>query len=216
VVTCCGPDETTIETALPVATSVPAAGFWLITDPDGTVVLDAVVTAPVVKPALVMAAAAAACVWPTTFGAATCGTPDDTTRSTAAPLATCVPATGFWLITEPAGTVVLEAVTTAPTVRPADARLVEAAACVWPTILGTVTGGGASVAARISTAATFHRSLGGAVSLIVAVVPALATGVVIDCTQNVWAAVVSSHSCVIVWFGPSVRVVARAESLPTP
>src|SRR6185503_6362963 len=144
-------------------------------------------------------------VRPTTLGVVTWGGPDETTTDTALPVATCVPAAGFWLITEPAGTVVLDAVITVPTVRPADVRLVAAAACVWPTMLGTVTGGGASVAARISTAATFQRSLVGAVSLIVAVVPVFATGVVIDCTQNVWLAIVSSHWCVIVWFGPSVR-----------
>ena len=74
---------------------MPAAGFWLITDPAGTVVLDAVVTAPSVRPALVIAVVAAACVWPTTFGVATCGSPVETTSATALPVATCVPAAGF-------------------------------------------------------------------------------------------------------------------------
>src|SRR5678816_336064 len=97
----------------PVATCVPPVGVWLITDPAGTVVLDAVVTAPTVKPAFVIAVVAAACVWPTTLGTAPCGSPVETTSATALPVATCVPLAGVWLITEPAGTVVLDAVVTA-------------------------------------------------------------------------------------------------------
>src|SRR6185503_13201457 len=112
--TCGGPDETTIDTALLTATCVPAAGFWLITDPAGTVVLDAVVTVPSVSPAPAIADVAAACVWPTTFGVATCGRPDETTIDTALLIATCVPAAGVWLITDPAGTVVLDAVVIVP------------------------------------------------------------------------------------------------------
>src|SRR6185503_1348989 len=187
VATCGGPDDTTSATALPVTTCVPAAGFWLITDPEGTVALEAVVTAPSVRPAFAIGGVAAACVSPTTFGVATCGGPDDTTSATALPVTTCVPAVGFWLITEPAGTVVLEADVIAPTVKPAPVMLLDAAACVRPTTFGTVGGGGGGVVvpARISTDAMFHRSLVGAVLLSVAVVPALATGVAIDCTQNV-------------------------------
>ena len=141
VATCGRPVETTSATALPVATCVPAAGFWLITDPAGTVVLDAVVTVPSVRPALVIADVAAACVWPTTFGVATCGRPVETTSATALPVATCVPAAGFWLITDPAGTVVLDAVVTVPSVRPALVIAVVAAACVWPTTFGVATCG---------------------------------------------------------------------------
>ena len=92
--TCGGPDETTSATALPVVACAPAAGVWLITDPDGTVVLDVVVTTPTVSPALVIAVVAAACVSQTTFGTATCGRPDDTTRSTALPVVACAPAAG--------------------------------------------------------------------------------------------------------------------------
>src|SRR6186997_529362 len=106
VATCGSPDETTSATALPVVTCVPPTGVWLITEPAGTVVLDAVVTVPTVSPALVIAVVAAACVRPTTFGVATCGTPDETTSATALPVATCVPPDGVWLITDPAGTVV--------------------------------------------------------------------------------------------------------------
>ena len=90
-----GPDEMTSATALPVATLVPAAGFSLITDPEGTVVLDELVIAPTVKPALVIDDVAAACVKPTTFGTETCGGPDDTLSATELPLVTCVPAAGF-------------------------------------------------------------------------------------------------------------------------
>ena len=64
---------------------MPAAGVWLITDPAGTVVLDAVVTVPTVRPAPVIAVVAAACVRPTTLGTATCGRPDETTSATALP-----------------------------------------------------------------------------------------------------------------------------------
>src|SRR6187399_2043647 len=139
--TCGSPVDTTSATALPVVTCVPLAGVWLITDPAGTVVLDAVVTAPTVKPAFAIAVVAAACVRPTTLGTATCGSPVDTTSATALPVVTCVPLAGVWLITDPAGTVVLDAVVTAPTVKPAFAIAVVAAACVRPTTLGTATCG---------------------------------------------------------------------------
>src|SRR4051794_19316884 len=139
--TCGKPDEMTSATALPVVTCVPAAGDSLITEPAGTVVLDAVVTAPTVRFTPVIAVVAAACVWPTTFGTATCGRPDETTRATALPVVTCVPAAGGERIPEPVGTVVLDAVVTAPTVRFTPVIAVVAAACVWPTTFGTATCG---------------------------------------------------------------------------
>src|SRR5713101_2639854 len=80
VATCGGPDDTTNATALPVSTCVPAMGLWLMTEPDATVVLEAVGTAPTVSPAPMISLDAAACVRPTTFGAATGGGPDDTTN----------------------------------------------------------------------------------------------------------------------------------------
>ena len=49
---------------------MPAAGFWLMTLPDATVLLDCCVTPPTVRPAPVMALVAAACVMPATFGTA--------------------------------------------------------------------------------------------------------------------------------------------------
>jgi hypothetical protein len=65
------PLETTSLTAEPLATLVPAAGFWLMTLREATVLLACCVTVPAVSPAPVIAVVAAACVWPTTFGTAT-------------------------------------------------------------------------------------------------------------------------------------------------
>src|SRR5437870_10176577 len=114
-----------------------------MTVPAGTVVLDDVVTVPTTRPAPVIVEVAAACVALTTFGTVTSTEPDDTTSATALPFATCTPAIGFWLITDPAGTVVLVAVVTAPTARPAPVIAVVAAACVALTTFGTTTVGGA-------------------------------------------------------------------------
>ncbi len=57
--------------------------------------LGAVVTAPTVRPAAVISAAAEACVWSMTLGTATSGAPEETTSATALPVATSVPAIGF-------------------------------------------------------------------------------------------------------------------------
>src|SRR5262249_54818129 len=129
-VTSGGPLETTRSTALPVTPCAPPAGDCMLTDPLGTVVLDAIVIVPTIKLALVIAVVAAACAWPTTFGTVTCGGPLDTTRSIALPLATCVPAAGDSLITAPLGTVVLEAVVIVPTTNPAPVMADVAAAWV--------------------------------------------------------------------------------------
>ena len=80
----------TSATALPAATSVPAAGVWLIT-PAGTVALVAW-SSRRAEARAVIAVVAAACVWLTTFGTATGGRPVETTSATALPVATCVPA----------------------------------------------------------------------------------------------------------------------------
>src|SRR3954462_13775829 len=101
-----------------------------MTDPAEIVVLDAVVTVPTTRLAPVIAVVALACVRPTTFGTATCGGPDETTRATALTTLTCVAAVGFWLITDPDGTVVLDAVVTVPTTRLAPVIAVVALACV--------------------------------------------------------------------------------------
>src|SRR5262245_2132205 len=108
-----------------------------MTDPAGTVALDCCVTVPTTRPAVVIAVEAAVCVRPTTFGTAICGRPDDTTIFTAVPGPTCAAAVGFWLITDPDGTVVLDCCVTVPTTRPAFVMAVVAAAWVSPTTFGT-------------------------------------------------------------------------------
>src|ERR1700688_3509219 len=110
--------ETTRLTTDPVDTDAPATGLSLITLPEGTVLLDIIVTVPTTRPALVMAVVAAACVNPTTFGTNTCPDPVETTRLTAVARLTTVPATGLSLMTSPAGTVPLAAVETVPNTKP--------------------------------------------------------------------------------------------------
>jgi hypothetical protein len=139
-----GPSETTIATAEPAATLEPAVGLWLITDPAATVALLAVVTVPFVNPAAVIAACAAACVWLATFGTVTSTGPSETTMETELFGATLVPPAGFWLMTDPAGTVELFADDTAPFVKPAPVIADCAAACVRLTTFGTVTSAGPS------------------------------------------------------------------------
>src|SRR5258705_10718881 len=97
-------------------------------EPAGTVMLEAVVTAPTVSPVAVIAAVAATCVSVTTLGTATSGGPDDTTSATALPVTTSVPAAGSSLTMEPAGTVVLDAAPMGPAVRPAVVMAAVAAA----------------------------------------------------------------------------------------
>src|SRR5205807_7471608 len=150
------PLETTRLTAEPFATLVPAAGLWLITLPEATVVLDCCVTRPEERRAGVVALVAGACVSPTTFGTVTGvggGAPLETTRLTAEPFATLVPAAGLWLITLPEATVLLDCCVTAPLVRPARVMALVAAACVWPTTFGTGTVGGGVPPDPISTSA---------------------------------------------------------------
>src|SRR5881227_2415806 len=147
---CAGPLETTRLTGEPLATIVPAGGLSLMTLPAATVLLDCIVTAPTVRPAPVMALVAAACVWPTTFGTAICAGPLETTRLTAEPLATLVPAGGLSLMTLPAATVLLDCIVTAPTVRPAPVMALVAAACVWPTTFGTAIRAGPLETARLT------------------------------------------------------------------
>jgi hypothetical protein len=62
-----------------------------------------------------------------------------TTRFTAEPLATLVPADGFSLITAPAATVVLDCCAVVPRIRPTPVIAIDAADCVSPTTLGTLT-----------------------------------------------------------------------------
>src|SRR5215217_7991415 len=93
--TCARPEEITSATALPTTTSAPAAGFWLITEPAATVMLEDVLIAPTVRPMLVSALDAFACGWLVTSGTATCGRPEETTSATALPTTTSAPAAGF-------------------------------------------------------------------------------------------------------------------------
>src|SRR3954468_3256418 len=122
-------------------TSAPAAGFWLITEPDGTVMLEVVLIAPTVRPMLVNAFVAFACGWFITSGTATCGNPEEITSATALPANTSAPAAGFWLITEPDGTVMLDDLLIAPTVRPMLVSALDAFACGWFVTSGTATCG---------------------------------------------------------------------------
>jgi len=138
-VTGAGPVETTRLTAEPELTLVPALGLSLITLPDATVELLAVVTVPTTSPAPVMAVVAAAWVSPTTLGTETCAVPVETTRLTAEPELTLVPALGLSLITLPDATVELLCWVTVPTASPAPVMAVVAAAWVSPTTLGTET-----------------------------------------------------------------------------
>src|SRR3954471_2781910 len=93
--TCGRPDETVSAIALPMTTSAPAAGDWLMTLPDGTVMLDAVVIVPTTSCAVVIAVVAAACANPTTAGVLTCGRPDETVSAIALPTRTSALAVGF-------------------------------------------------------------------------------------------------------------------------
>src|SRR5258705_12144609 len=111
-------------------------------EPAGTVGLDAVVIAPTVRPAVVIAEVAAACVRVTTLGTATGGGPDDTTSATALPPTTCVPVVGSSLTMIPAGTLRLDLLMIAPTVSPAEVTAAVAAVCVSVTTSGTATSGG--------------------------------------------------------------------------
>src|SRR5262245_44132515 len=119
-------------------------------------------------------------------------------------------------MTEPAGTVVLDAVVIVPTVTPADVIALVAADCVSDTTLGTVTSGGGVPAAATSTTAKFQRSVVGAVTPIVTMVPALSIFAAVTCVQNVSPTLVSTHWCTVVWPERSVRPMALSQSDPTP
>jgi hypothetical protein len=153
--TCAGPVEITRFTAELTFTLVPAAGLSLITLPDATVLLDAVATVPTTKPAPLIAVEAAACVSPTTFGTATLAGPVETTRFTAEPTFTLVPAVGLSLITLPFATVLLAALVTVPTTKPAPVMAVEAAACVSPTTFGTTAVAGPLETTRLTAEPIF-------------------------------------------------------------
>src|SRR4051812_16572105 len=108
-----------------------------MTEPAGITVLAALLIGPTVSPAAAIAPDAADCVRLTTLGTVIIADPVDTTSATALLSATLVPEAGVWLITDPDGTVMLAAVVTEPTVRPALVMALLAAACVMLTTLGT-------------------------------------------------------------------------------
>src|SRR3954454_20592084 len=107
-----------------------------MTEPAGTALFCCGVV-PVVHPAAVRAALAAACVLPTTFGTSA---PSDTTIDTLLPGVTLVPAPGAWLTTVPMTTLVLFAREMAAGSPTAPIALV-APASGWPVTFGTETRG---------------------------------------------------------------------------
>src|SRR3954452_4697959 len=131
----------TSATELPTTTSLPAAGVCEMTRPAAIVALVSVLIAPTARPALVIVLVALACGVLTTEGTRTCGGPLDTTIATELPVTTSVPADGVWLMTDPAGTTLLDADVTAPTESPAAAIAFVAAVCVRFTTAGTATCG---------------------------------------------------------------------------
>src|SRR2546422_2189943 len=100
-----GPEDTTRLTAEAFGTEVPGAGVWLMPWPATMVSLDTFEIVPAVRLLDRMVACAAAWVSPTTFGTRTGAGPADTTKLTAVPLATKVPAAGVSLMTWPAAIV---------------------------------------------------------------------------------------------------------------
>src|SRR5262245_19082524 len=100
-----GPVDTTSDTAEPARALEPPAGFWLITEPDGTVGLDEVLTVPTVRPATVMAADAFACVMLTTFGTVTDAGAEPLLTSTAAKFQRSVVGDRSFSVTLPAAAV---------------------------------------------------------------------------------------------------------------
>jgi hypothetical protein len=119
-------------------TNAPASGSVLIIPPAGTESLCCVFTAPTPRPAFFNITSAARRVKPTTSGTATFAGPLDTSRFTADPELTSVPAAGVVLITLPVGVVALPTVVTVPTTRPALFIFASASDCVKPTTSGTI------------------------------------------------------------------------------
>ena len=113
-------------------------------------VLGEVVTVPTVKPAPVSDVVAAAWLRPTTFGTVTGGLPLETTRFIAVPTSTVRPSAGFWLITTPAGTVVLLCCVITPMVIPCSRMMLSAVCGVFTSPSGTPTSNGVIVPSEIT------------------------------------------------------------------
>src|SRR3954471_9084129 len=193
-----------------------------MTDPVGTVMLDAVVMVPTTSCAVVIAVAAAACVNPTTAGALTCGRPDETVRAIALPTTTSAFAAGFWLITDPAATVMLGAVVIVPSTSCAVVSAVVAAACVSPTTFGALTCGRPvdTVSAIALPTTTSAPAAGdwlmtlpdGTVMLyVVVIVPSTSCAVVIALVAAAWLRPTTSGALTC---GRPVEIVS-ATALPT-
>src|SRR5207302_11439514 len=110
------------------------------------------VTLPTTAPAPVIAVVAAACLCPPPFPTRRSSDLLLTTRLTAAPDVTLVPATGFWLITVPAGTVELDCIVTLPTTRPAPVIAVVAATCTRLTTSHAITEAAPLLTTRLTAA----------------------------------------------------------------
>src|SRR4029079_5184336 len=87
-------------------------------------------------------------------------------------------------------------------------------ACVWRVTSGTVTDAG-GVPLRISTAAKFHWSPVGAVSLSVAVAPAALVAGLRRCIHMV-SRLGARYSWILLWPAATVRAIAWSKSMPTP
>jgi len=133
-----GPRETVKLTAVPIATDVPDAGFWLIILPADTVVLLAWLMVPTLRPADVIELWAVDCVMPTTFGTVFISGPAEMTRLTEVPGDTDAPPAGYWLLMFPAGTVGLYEEPAKTVTRPTAVNVLFALFWVMPTTLGTV------------------------------------------------------------------------------
>src|SRR3972149_9082196 len=113
------PSETTYATGLSLMTMVPAGGSGQMTMPGGAAGSLTSDRAPGVTSATWSVARASASGRPTMAGTATCLGPLLTTRLTAEPTCTSVPAGGSVLTARPAGTVALVRCSVAATTRPA-------------------------------------------------------------------------------------------------
>ena len=100
-----GPLEITRSTGLPGSAEPPPVGLWLITLPEGTVLLYALVTEPTISPAPVIAFCAAVWARPTTAGTVTGTGPADTQMSMAEPEASGTPLPGLCRKTSSSGMV---------------------------------------------------------------------------------------------------------------
>ena len=120
-----------------------------------------------------------------------------------------LPSTANWTLVTPRLSAAVAPRRTMPPI------LAPASGSVMLTVGASVSGGGGEPAST-STAARFHWSAVGAVSEMGTTDPAAPEGVVRRCTQYVSPVPASTHWCSSDWPAPSVREIARSQSLPTP